>query len=36
MNLHDWITIAHAVGDLLYLVAAIITLITILANRRQR
>jgi len=31
----DWMTIVHTLGDLLYLAAAVITLITILAERHH-
>ena len=34
--MNDWTTIVHTVGDLLYLAAAIITLITVLADRGDR
>ena len=36
MNIYDWITIARAVGDLLYLVAAIITLVVAFGSRGRR
>jgi hypothetical protein len=31
--MNDWITIAHTLGDLLYLAAAIITLATVIKHR---
>lgn len=34
--MNDWTTIARTSGDLLYLAAAIITLITVLAERNDR
>ena len=36
MNVHDWITIARAVGDLFYLAAAILALMAALTDRRWR
>lgn len=34
--MHDWITVIHALGDLLYLAAAIITLIAVLAHHDEQ
>jgi polynucleotide 5'-kinase involved in rRNA processing len=35
MDTQGWITIARAVGDLLYLIAAVIALIIAVMGRRQ-
>ncbi len=34
--MNDWITIAHTVGDLASLAAAVVTLVTVLIDRDKR
>jgi hypothetical protein len=36
MKIHDWITIAHATGDLLYFIAAVIVLITAITATKRK